>query len=285
VIRRLLTGVPPSFEPGPGRIDGGGLRFTFLGTAGFVVSSAERTFAIDPYVSRANLRTTVFGRLAIDEGRIARHVPSADEVLVGHSHYDHALDAPAVARHTGARLVGSSATAHIARAYGFDMARFVEVRAGDTVDCGAARATAIESRHGRAFLGRVPFPGDIVSPPSWPPRASELRHGAVFHWLLETAGTRVLHVDTADFFDDRLARADVLLLCAAGRQYRRDYTRRLLSIVRPEIVVPCHWDDFSIPVEAPPRQLPGVDVEGFVEEIRSGGARAVVLAPLQSWSA
>ena len=79
--------------------------------------------------------------------------------------------------------------------------------------------------------------------------------------------------------------ADVLLLCAAGRQYRRDYTRRLLSIVRPEIVVPCHWDDFSIPVEAPPRQLPGVDVEGFVEEIRSGGARAVVLAPLQSWSA
>ena len=107
----------------------------------------------------------------------------------------------------------------------------------------------------------------------------------MFHWLLETAGTRVLHVDTADFFDDRLARADVLLLCAAGRQYRRDYTRRLLSIVRPEIVVPCHWDDFSIPVEAPPRQLPGVDVEGFVEEIRSGGARAVVLAPLQSWSA
>ncbi|MFM7144321.1 MAG: MBL fold metallo-hydrolase, partial [Alphaproteobacteria bacterium] len=130
MIRRLLTAAPPAFEPGPGRNDGGGLRFTFLGTAGFVVSSPERTFAIDPYLSRADLRTTVFGRLAIDEERVARHVPAADEVLVGHSHYDHALDAPAVARRTGARLVGSSATAQIARAYGFDMSRFVEVRAG-----------------------------------------------------------------------------------------------------------------------------------------------------------
>jgi len=285
VIRRLLTAAPPAFEPGPGRTDGGGLRFTFLGTAGFVVASAERTFALDPYVSRAGLRKTLFGRLPVDEARVVRHVPVADEVLVGHSHYDHALDAPAVARHTGGRLVGSSATAQIARAYGFDMGRFVEVRAGDAVACGAARATALESRHGRALFGRVPVPGDIVSPPSWPPRARDLRHGAVFHWLLETAGTRVLHVDTANFFDDRLARADVLLLCAAGRQYRRDYTRTIVERVKPEIVVPCHWDDFSIPVEAPPRQLPGVDVEGFVEEIRACGARAVVLAPLQTWSA
>lgn len=285
MIRRLLTAAPPPFEPGPGRTDGGGLRFTFLGTAGFVVASAERTFAIDPYLSRADIRTTLFGRLSIDEERVARCVPAADEVLVGHSHYDHALDAPAVARRTGARLVGSPASAQIARAYGFDMTRFVEVRAGDSVACGAARATAFESRHGRAFLGRVPFPGDIVAPPSWPPRASELRHGAVFHWLLETAGTRVLHVDTADFYEDHLARADVLLLCAVGRQYRRDYTRLLLERVRPELVIPCHWDDFSVPVEAPPRQLPGVDVEGFVEEIRACGARAVVLAPLQTWSA
>lgn len=284
MIRRLLTRRPPAFEADAGRTDGGGVRFTFLGTAGFVVSSAERTFALDPYVSRASLLTTLFGRLAIDEERVARHVPFADEVLVGHSHYDHALDAPVVARSTGARLVGSSATAQIARAYGFDPSRFVEVRAGDSIECGPARATALESRHGRAFLGRVPFPGDITAPPSWPPRAAELRHGAVFHWLVETAGVRVLHVDTADFFEDRLARADVLLLCAAGRQYRRDYTRLLLGEVRPEIVIPCHWDDFSIPVEAPPRQLPGVDVGGFVEEIRTCGARAVVLAPLQSWS-
>lgn len=282
MIRRLFTGDPPVFESAP---SSGAIRFTFLGTAGFIVASGERTFVLDPYISRAGLGRLLLGRLPVDEERVRRYVPSADEVLVGHSHFDHSLDAPAVVRHTGARLLGSAATGQVARAYGMDMARFVRVDPGVAVGCGAARVTALRSLHGKALLGRVPLPGDITAPPPWPPRMRDLRCGDVFHWLLETAGCRILHVDTADFLDEHLARADVLLLCAVGRQYRRDYTRTLLERVRPRVVIPCHWDDFSVPVEAPPRQLPGVDVAGFVEEIRAGGARPVVLAPLQSWSA
>jgi hypothetical protein len=49
------------------------------------------------------------------------------------------------------------------------------------------------------------------------------------------------------------------------------------------VVIPCHWDDFTLPWGAPARQLPGVDVEGFVEEIRAAGSRAVVLGLGQTW--
>ena len=76
---------------------------------------------------------------------------------------------------------------------------------------------------------------------------------------------------------------DVLCLCAVGRQYRQDYTRRAVELLRPRVVVPCHWDDFTLPYDAAPRQLPGVDVEAFVEEIRAAGAAAVVLGLGQSW--
>jgi L-ascorbate metabolism protein UlaG (beta-lactamase superfamily) len=282
VIRALFT------RPAPGCFDqpsSGSVRFTFLGTAGFVVHHATRTFVLDPYLSRAGLWRTAYGRLPVDHEAVRRFVPHADEVLVGHSHYDHALDAPAVATHTGARLLGSADTRHIAAAAGFDLQRYVTVSPREAVACGACTATAWPSRHGKALLGRVPLPGRLTAPPPWPPRIFDLPHGDVFHWHLDVGGLRVLHVDSADYFDDQLAPADVLLLCAVGRQYRQDYTRTIVERVRPRVVIPCHWDDFTVPLGTPPRQLPGVDVEGFVDEIRTAGAEAVVLAPLQSWSA
>lgn len=274
-------------RPGPRPTDDrgqGALAFTFLGTAGFRLETAETALALDPYLTRAGILRSLFGRLVPDADAIRRAVPRCHAALVGHSHHDHALDAPELCRQTGATLLGSRATAHIAEAAGLPPAqvRVVEPRRPERV--GAATATAFRSRHGKALLGRVPIPGDIAAPPPWPPRMWSLKHGPVFHWLVEIAGTRVLHVDSADFVDEELAEADVLCLCAVGRQYRRDYTRTLVERVKPKVVLPCHWDDFTVPLDAAPRQLPGVRVEEFVDEIRSLGARAVVLAPLQSWS-
>lgn len=256
---------------------------TFLGTAGFVLAAGGRTIVLDPYLTRPGLARTFFGRLAPDVATLRRDIPIADDVLVGHSHHDHALDAPAVCLHTGARLVGSESTLNVGRAAGVPEDRLV--RADGPVACGPVTATPLPSRHGKAVLGRVPLPGSIPAPPPWPPRLWDLRHGPVYTWHLDLGDARVLHVDSADFVDEALegVRADVVCLCAIGRHYRRDYTRRVVELVRPEVVVPCHWDDFTLPWGAPARQLPGVDVEGFVDEIRAAGARAVVLAPGQRW--
>jgi L-ascorbate metabolism protein UlaG (beta-lactamase superfamily) len=261
-----------------------GDRVRYLGTAGFVLTGAGRTFVLDPYLSRPGLLTSLFGRLEPDAALIAREIPHADDVLVGHAHHDHALDAPIVCKQTGARLLGSEAVMNIGRAAGVPEAQLV--RADGPIACGAATVTPLASRHGKALFGRVPLPGDIPAPPSWPPRLWELRHGQVYNWHLDLGDAKVLHVDSADYDEDRVAavRADVLCLCAVGRQYRRDYTRRIVELVRPEIVIPCHWDDFTLPWGAPARQLPGVDVAGFVDEIRAAGARAVVLGLGQRWS-
>lgn len=265
--------------------DEGVNRLTFLGTAGFVVEHEARTLVLDPYISRPGIRQTLFGRLTPDELLLQHTLPYAHDVLVGHSHYDHALDAPAVCKLTGARLLGSSHTLNIARAYGLPAVQMLEVQGGQSVPCGPATATALPSRHGRVYFGRVTLPGPIPSPPPWPPRVTDLRCGAVYNWHLDLGGTRVLHVDSADFVDEHIAAhpADILCLCAIGRAYRPDYTRRIIELSRAKVVVPCHWDDFTLPYHTAPRQLPGVDVEGFVQEIKAAGARAIVLGFGQSW--
>jgi L-ascorbate metabolism protein UlaG (beta-lactamase superfamily) len=257
----------------------------FLGTAGFVVEAPGRTLVLDPFLSRPSIAETLFGRLVPDEALLARELPQADEVLVGHSHHDHALDAPAVCRNTGARLLGSVATANIGRAYGLPEGQIHTVSPRVPIPCGPVTATALPSHHGRVYFGRVPFPGDIARPPRWPPKLADLRHGAVYTWLLELGGATVAHVDSADYLDEELRdrRADILCLCAIGRHYRQDYTRGIVRALRPKVVVPCHWDDFTLPFDAPPRQLPGVDVDAFVGEITAAGARAVVLGLGQTW--
>lgn len=284
-------------RPGPGSPDlrigqdpppphTNGHRLRFLGTAGFTLESAGRTLVLDPYLSRAGLLQSLAGRLTVDGDRLRRLIPRADDVLIGHAHHDHILDAPALCLQTGARLIGSRAACMVGRAAGVSEAQLLEARPHTPIPCGPHTARAVPSRHGRAVLGRVPLPGDIAAPPPWPPRLRDLRHGQVLLWWLDLPGARILHVDSADWIGEELEgySADILCLCAIGRRYRPGYTADLIRRTGARVVVPCHWDDFTLPLEAPPRQLPGVDLDGFVREIRDAGAEPRLLGLLEAWT-
>jgi L-ascorbate metabolism protein UlaG (beta-lactamase superfamily) len=282
MIRWFFKKAPPLL----GRTQGEGTRrLRYLGTAGFLLESPEQTLVLDPYLSRPGLWTSLFGRLVPDEALLQRELPRADAVMVGHSHHDHALDAPALCRLTGATLLGSASTLNLGRAYGLPEVQMREVVPHQPESCGPWKGTAIPSRHGKAVLGRIPLPGNIDRPPSWPPRLTELRHGPVYLWHLDLGDTRILHVDSADFRPEELKnyRADILCLCAIGRHYRPNYTQEILALTGAKVVIPCHWDDFSLPWGAPARQLPGVDLDGFQAEIREAGARVQLLGLGEDW--
>lgn len=251
----------------------------YLGTAGFVVEHAGHTVVIDPYVSRPTAWQTVAGPLVPDEAAIARYIPRADDVFIGHAHHDHILDAPSLCKRTGARLIGSPAACMVGRAAGLPEAQLVATLGREDLRSGPFVARGLPSLHGRVFFNRIPLAGDIPAPPGWPPRLRELRHGLVLNWALEAGGLRLVHIDSADFIDAELEGqgCDILCLCAIGRHSRPGYTEAALRLLKPRWVVPCHWDLFFGPLSLPPVELPGCDLAGFVEEIRGFGATPVVL--------
>lgn len=282
-LLRLFLRKSPQISASTGQ---GAYQLTFLGTAGFVLKTPERTIVLDPYLSRPGLAQSLFGRLQTNPDLIRQHLPAADDVLVGHAHYDHILDAPELCKQTGARLIGSQAVCHVGRAAGLPESQLYLAQPRQAIACGGHTVHAIPSIHGKALLGKIPLPGDILRPPPWPPRITDLRHGDVFLWHVEVGGTRLLHVDSADWLERDLEgyQADILLLCAVGRQYRKGYTAELIRRTGARCVIPCHWDDFTAPLHAPVRQLPGVDLEGFVREIQQCGAEARVLGLLDRYS-
>ncbi|MCB9676470.1 MAG: MBL fold metallo-hydrolase [Alphaproteobacteria bacterium] len=269
---------PALYHREPVRADAD-VRIRYLGTAGFVVSVRDHTIVLDPYVSRPGGRQTLFRHLIPDSDRIRRYLPAADDVLIGHAHHDHVLDAPELCRQTGARFIGSRDACNVARAAGLPESQLVETAGREDIPSGPGMVRGIPSAHGRVYFNRVALAGNIEKPPPWPPKVGDLRHGLVFNWYLELGGVRVVHIDSAELFEHELSgvECDVLCLCAIGRAYRPGYTEDAIRILKPKVVLPCHWDLFTTPIEDEPFLLPGVDVPGFVDEIRATGTESVVL--------
>ncbi|MCB9506380.1 MAG: MBL fold metallo-hydrolase [Myxococcales bacterium] len=262
---------------------------TWLGTAGFTLRAPGRTVVLDPYVTRHPMLHTLTQPLVPDEGLSRRWVPFADDVFVGHAHFDHVLDAPSICLRTGARMLGSASVCRVGRAAGVPAAQLVEVRGGDRVECGVdVSVTALRSAHGRVY-GVVPLPGEVADDLRWPARYGDLRCGEVFNWHVEVRGARrlsIVHIDSAEFFADELrgVSADVVCLCAVGRNFRRRYVEEVVELTGARWVIPCHWDWLFDPVDAAPRELPGVDLRGFLREIAATGATPVLLPPLRTWA-
>ena len=76
-----------------------GLEVEWLGVSGYRLSCEGRTLFVDPYLSRVPFRDLVLRRQALpDPAALDRFVSAPGEtvgVLVGHTHFDHAVDAPA----------------------------------------------------------------------------------------------------------------------------------------------------------------------------------------------
>ena len=64
--------------------------------------------------------------------------------------------------------------------------------------------------------------------------------------VVELGGVRIVHIDSADYFDEELEGlgADVVCLCTVGRHFRPNYVRGVVERLKPRIIIPCHWDWF-----------------------------------------
>ncbi len=261
----------------------GKVRVRWLGTAGFAIEHEGTVILIDPYLTRASLRTCVFSHLEPDHTAIVRHVPRASAIVVGHTHFDHALDVPAIALHTGAEVFGSRSAAALCLASGVpaNKVRDVEPSPGAdpiTVEVGPFTLRFLPSAHSRFMLGRVPFPGEIADCDDVPLRAERYRCGAVFAVEIRVAGRTILHVGSAELVSGMATakEPDLLLLCVAGWTSSPDLPERVARAFSPRNVLLSHWDDFFRPLGEPARALPAIALPRLVDRLHKATREAEI---------
>lgn len=235
----------------------GSVRVTWLGTAGAFMTDGTTGILIDPYVSRFGWRTIAFGSPLEPKHALVREWAArlggekTAAVIVSHSHFDHAADAPCFSLETGAPLIGTESTINIGRGSGVPEGRLISVKPGQTMKFGNFTVRFVESAHGPAFLGRIPYPGTIDNPLVPPAPANRYRLGGVFSLLVSHPSGTILHHGSAGFLPGMYdgIRADAVLLGITGREDTDTYLKQVALKTGARLVIPIHQDNFTRPLE------------------------------------
>jgi L-ascorbate metabolism protein UlaG (beta-lactamase superfamily) len=258
-----------------------GLELEWLGVAGYRLTYERVTIFVDHYVSRVPLRDLILRRPALpDEALIERYVRAPGPVagvLVGHTHWDHAVDAPAVVRRFGCPAYGSDSLARLMRLHGLDSV-VVEPRA--QYELGPFVVSFTPSRHSKLLFGRkVPFDGPLTCEDVHGLSPGAYRCGDVFGIRIEVAGISLYHQGSADLDDAQaIEPVDVFLAGVAGRQVTPHYWDRILPRLDPRVLVPTHYDDFFAPLSGDLGLVRRVNLSGVPDEVRAVSPDATVAA-------
>ena len=284
----------------PGRERSGerhGLRLTWFGTNGwkieFRANGTDRTVLLDPFLSR--FKTGFFaGKFdpktpltAAPAELIDRHIPTAvDHILIGHGHWDHIADLPAIHRRTGGMVIGSETHRHLMRGFGLPDEHLVIVEGGEVMAFDGYTIEVFAGLHSLGATKKYALPGHLLADPPAPKVVGDLPEGDTLCYLLSVDdGPSLFIMSSANFVERAFAgiRPDVALIAGLFRNQIRDYTDRLTAALgHPPVLLPTHWDNFERPYEDGPQDLRDVvgeqgSLDNFVRELKRSSPRSRVV--------
>lgn len=264
----------------------GAVSVTWLGVSTLLFDDGETQLLVDGFFSRPSLAELVFGRpidsnaatidYALDVWRIRRLAA----IIPTQSHFDHAMDAGAIANRTSASILGSESTANIARGQAVPEDQIVVVEDGGVYTFGQFSVTTIHTPHAPiGWGGSVPFAGTVDEPLQTPAPVSAWREGQSYSIVISHPHGTTLVEGGAGYIEGALqdVKADVVmlgvgLLESLGRKYAEQYWQSAVTATGAEHVIPVHFDDFTQPfgeiVPLPSVVENIVDIAGWLEEFR-----------------
>lgn len=287
------------------------IMLSYMGAAGWEISDGTTIILIDPYLTRPQtsglsaitgvvIQSSTLGGtiqdsrptftpadvIKSDEAVIDAHIKRADYILITHTHFDHTLDMPYIAKKTGAVVIGTESTLNFARASGVAETQLMTVKGGEDFQFGAFSLRVIPSLHGVLPRPRAPltvrpevFPAD-AKPPI---RLSQLLvEGGTLAYLIRVGDRQVLAFGSHNYIEREIEgiRPDVVLVGAAPqRNDVYDYTARLLRVLGyPRMVIPTHWDRINVAYDVS-QEAAIKRLQPFLAEVKAASPNSQVVVP------
>lgn len=270
----------------------------FVGVSTLLISDDSTTIMTDGFFTRPDGIDLIFGVVEPDTADIRwglerLGVEKLDGIFVVHSHFDHAMDAPEVARLTGAKMYGSESTANIGRGWNLPENQIEILQSKQPIQIGKFTITPILSRHyqfanpemqERALGGK-----QVITEPLIPPvKAEDYKMGGAYTFLFEHPKGNFVLQSSAGWLENSLERikTDIVFLGIGGlgaqtEDYQATYFKELVDELQAKQVYLVHWDAFTSSIRRPIRGamlisdwFAGSTIEGFEAVERETAKRA-----------
>jgi L-ascorbate metabolism protein UlaG (beta-lactamase superfamily) len=258
------------------------ISYRWLGNAGFEFKFGKTILLVDPFLTRPNQSHVYFGQVDPDSQAIQTQIKGCNHILVSHTHFDHFMDVPEIARKTGALMHGSLNTCELACVMGVPGQQIHEINAYDEFSIDGVQVKVIPAAH-----PWIPgyTRGRLKKDLKPPLKLRDYRMDTCLSFLIFFHGKRIL-VWSSTRTEEAMP-ADMLICRAVSSE---SWYERILERVQPNVVIPSHWDDMFRPLSepaqpyfSPPRltitPIQRIDIGEFVEKINKVKPKCEVRIP------
>lgn len=239
------------------------MKITFFGTTTLLFDDGTDQILFDCHFTRPSLPKYIGGAegtntAMMDELFSKHHIDRLKAIFVSHTHHDHVMDAPYAALKTGAVIYGSSSAMNVAKGGNVPGSQQVCFKAGETYTVGQYRIKVLPSRHSKPTILNNDIGVTIDQPLVQPAKLRDYKEGGSFDFYVEAEGKKILIRPSFNYIEGQLDgyHCDVLFLGIAGlgkanRKTEEIFFHETVEKVKPELIIPLHWDNFFTPLDKP----------------------------------
>ena len=233
-----------------------------------VISDDSTTIMTDGFFTRPRAMDMLFGKVTPEVDDITwaldkLDLKHLDGIFVVHSHFDHAMDAPEVAKQTGAIVYGSSSTANICKGWMLPEQQIHTFESNVSIQIGNFKITPILSDHyvfANKRLREKALEGkQTITEPLVPPvKLMDYKMGGAYTLFIEHPKGSFLIQGSAGWVEGALdsIKTDIAILGIGGlgaqtADYQGEYFAQLVDKIEAKQVYAIHWDNFVGSIREP----------------------------------
>lgn len=271
--KSLLTIFLLTFLSVHSRAEQTSLKVTWFGSTCVALSDGKTAVLFDPFFTRPSLWKVVsFQSIKSDPQTVKNWLKKIDQsnlsaLITSHSHYDHVLDLPEVAKTSGARVYGSESTKNIALGGGVLESRITTLSNGQNFKIGDFGFRVLGGEHPPHFLGITLASGQVMKPLKPGASAYAFKKDQDFTFLItHPAGNILFHPSGNTVLTKKEIggfKAELVILGVANRKSSRKLLEKTVNAVQAKTIIPVHFDNIFTPLNQNPGDLFGVKMPEF----------------------
>lgn len=266
------------------------VEFRWLSVASVVLDDGETKILFDPMFTRAGLRHWfLLSPLKSDEALVKEVLQENDlsklsAVFASHSHYDHVIDAPTVAKLTGATFYVDENSEIIARAHKEQKIKTTRFQNLEKIQIGQFSIRLIKRNHSPIRVIHADWLAGPV-PKNFNFSFYDYHVGDTWFYLIEHPSGKILLDQGSEPFISELKpfaeKVDVVIQGIANRSSDEAILSGYTEALKAKTFIPVHFDNFFFGFYPHEKTsfLPGVRMESLIGKMREKYSDVTVVTP------